>query len=620
MKLHRSKYARLILAAYTLTFLLSCSQDTDLLADLVVSDVQQAKLTANLVISDKFLINSQESTVLDVLINDSFIDTDKVDIIETSQPDNGLIVINTDKTLTYYPNPSDAPDEVINTEEKQSIPNEIPVIENQQKSEIEEPSETEEETNGTIGLEKIKEEEEEEEPIEETFTYTVEVENKEGEIETQEASVTIIKDMGELKAFPGAEGFGKNATGGRGGFIYHVTNLNDSGAGSLRDGVEKKSGTRTIVFDISGYIVLKSPLKIRKGYGNLTIAGQTAPDDGITLRGSSFWIHDSNVIIRYLRIRPGKDWLPNNVGTSSSENYEPDDALRIKAWPGTTVDNIVVDHCSISWGRDGVLDISGSTNGYLEKLTIQNSIISENVDKGYGTLIDKNISDITLVQNLWAHNKERNILFNNNPGDGAIEFINNVIYNFKRGTILFYSTKADIVGNVYLTNPNSNRTLETIRLETSNQSKNTTELFAFDNIEDNNTITLSKNGNNNIYPYLKNSAILNSTTTILPSSDVVATVLPNVGASFTRDLVDVRIINDVKNGTGTRISHENEVGGFPDLKSTKRSSTYDQDQDGMPDAWELANNLDPLDAIDANEDFNNDGYTNLEDFLFSLLQ
>ncbi|MBU2975927.1 pectate lyase family protein [Zobellia sp. B3R18] len=615
MKIHRSKYVRLILAVYALTFLLSCSKDTDLLADLVVSDVQQAKLTANLAVSDKFLINSQESTVLDVLNNDSFIDDNKVEIIETSQPENGLIVINTDKTLTYFPNPSDAPDEVVSTEEKPSIPSEIPIIENQQNPEMEEPSVMEEETNGTIEIEKSKEEE----PIEETFTYTVEVENKEGETETQEASVTIIKDMGELKAFPGAEGFGKNATGGRGGFIYHVTNLNDGGAGSLREGIEKKSGTRTIVFDVSGYIVLKSPLKIRKGYGNLTIAGQTAPDDGITLRGSSFWIHDSNVIIRYLRIRPGKDWIPSNVGTSNSENYEPDDALRIKAWPGTTVENIIIDHCSISWGRDGVLDISGSTNGYLKKLTIQNSIISENVDKGYGTLIDKNISDITLVQNLWAHNKERNILFNNNPGDGGIEFINNLIYNFKRGTILFYSTKADIIGNVYLTNSNSNRTLETIRLETSNQSRSSTELYAFDNIEDNNAITLSKNGNNNIYPYLKNSAILNSTTTIIPSSEVVKAVLPNVGASFVQDLVDVRIINDVKNGTGSRISHEDEVGGFPNLKSSKRALTYDQDKDGIPDNWEIANNLDPLDAHDANEDFNNDGYTNLEDFLFSLL-
>ena len=183
--------------------------------------------------------------------------------------------------------------------------------------------------------------------------------------------------------------------------LYHVTNLGNSGPGSLRQGVEKIKGARTIVFDVSGYINLSKPIMIRKGYGNLTIAGQTAPGDGITLKGSSFWIHESNVIIRYIRIRPGKDWLPAGTDTKTAD-YEPDDALKIRAWGGTTIKNIVVDHTSISWGRDGVMDISGSNNGYLENVTIQNSIISENLDKGYGTLINKNVKNLTLFRNLWG--------------------------------------------------------------------------------------------------------------------------------------------------------------------------------------------------------------------------
>ncbi|WKX76459.1 Ig-like domain-containing protein [Zobellia laminariae] len=599
----------MILAAYTLTFLLSCSQDTDLLADLVVSDVQQAKLTANLVISDKFLINSQESTVLDVLINDSFIDTDKVDIIETSQPDNGLIVINTDKTLTYYPNPSDAPDEVINTEEKQSIPNEIPVLENQQKSEIEEPSETEEETNGTIGLEKIKEqeEEEEEEPIEETFTYTVEVENKEGEIETQEASVTIIKDMGELKAFPGAEGFGKNTVGGRGGFVYHVTNLNSSGKGSLVYGIREIKGPRTIVFDISGYIDLKYDCFISDPY--ITIAGETATGDGITIRGASVYVETSEVIIRYLNIRPG-----------TAAHKDADCIKIVTQSPNVHIRNVIFDHLSLSWSKDEnvALDASKESSS-IENITVQNCLIAEPLNH-YGILIGRNISKLSILRNLWANTPNRIPETTYGYTNESFEFINNIIYNYSRPTTIVQGTKVDIISNAYKMGTAVPEQTN-LRYQSGPVSPDASSgrLYSSDNIE---IGTLNPHGfKNSKWKQWERSSKFHNTSLYnpLPSEQLENALLTDVGNRINPNIIDSRILSEYRNGTGIcGPRSEDVVGGFPIIISIERQSNYDKDKDGMADVWEIANNLDPTNPSDANQDYNNDGYTNLESFLYSL--
>ncbi len=574
----------------------SCSKDSDLLADYVISDLQEARFIGNLAISDNFVVAPQKSIVLDVLANDTFTDPDKVKIVEISQPTNGTVVINEDKTLTYYPDSSDAPDT--------DASNDTPVAQEEKEESPQEKETGQQEEQGKT--------------VTEDFSYTVETSDDENNKISQKATVTVTTDLGELKAFPSAEGFGKNSTGGRGGFVYHVTNLGESGPGSLRQGVEKIKGVRTIVFDVSGYINLTKPLKIRSGYGNLTIAGQTAPGDGITLKGSSFWIHDSNVVIRFLRIRPGKEWLPAGTGDSGSDNYEPDDAVKIRAWSGTTVKNIILDHCSISWGRDGLLDIAGSESGYLEKISIQNNIIAENVDKGYGTLVDNHVADITFFKNLYAHNKERNILYKNKTFN--VQFVNNIIYDFSRGTVLFYNTTSDIIGNIYLTNSTSNRALETIRLGPGEEPKSGTRLYQYDNTEDGGAVTLSSTGNNIINPYLQNSTVCHTGLTPLPNSKVMNAVLSNVGASIYRDGADSRIINDVLGRTGSRIVNENEVGGFPTLKSISRPYDYDSDYDGIPNKWEIANNLDPTDSNDGNADANGDGYTNLESFLFSLTQ
>ncbi|SDE76555.1 hypothetical protein SAMN05421636_107172 [Pricia antarctica] len=626
-----------MILVFILVSLFSCSKDTDLLADYIVSDFREARFIGNLAIGDNFVVAPQKSIVLDVLANDTFVNPDKVKIVETSQPTKGTVVINEDKTLTYYPDSSDTPETQNNTggdlEDSQFTPAEYG---NGEENIIAEQSDTPQETpvkedtikNPNVGIketeqtpqqQEIQQQAQQDQPketITDEFTYTVETTDEDNKKTTQEAVVTVTTDLGSLKAFPSAEGYGKNASGGRGGFVYHVTNLADSGPGSLRNGVEKIKGTRTIVFEVSGYITLTKPLKIRRGYGNLTIAGQTAPEDGIALKGSSFWIHDSNVIIRYLRIRPGKAWLPAGTGASTSENYEPDDAVKIRAWSGSTIRNIVLDHCSISWGRDGLLDIAGSASGFLEDITIQNNIIAENVDKGYGTLVDNNVSHVTFFKNLYAHNKERNILYKNQTF--YVEFVNNIIYGFDRGTVLFYNTKSDIIGNVYLTSNTSKRALETIRLGTWDEPKSGTRLYQYDNTEDGGAITISSNGNSDVIPHLRSSAICNSDLTPMPNSKVMNTVLSKVGASLFRDEADNRIINDVINGTGSRITHENQVGGFPILTSVTRPYNYDSDNDGMADNWEITNNLDPNNPNDGNADANGDGYTNLESFLYSL--
>lgn len=624
MKILALKIAQSMVPIFVLISFLSCSKDTDLLADYVVSDFQEARFISNLAIGDNFVVVPQKSIVLDVLANDTFTDPDKINIVETSQPTNGTVVINEDKTLTYYPDSADAPNSnTSNGISNSQLPSEKDLVGEEISSPAEivtaEETSQEEETleTATQPEDETEAKEEQEEVVTEIFDYSVESTDEKGIKTTQQATVTVTTDLGGLKAFPSAEGYGKNATGGRGGFVYHVTNLGDSGPGSLRQGVEKVMGTRTIVFEVSGYINLSKPLKIRKGYGNLTIAGQTAPGDGITLKGSSLWIHDSNVIIRYLRIRPGKAYLPAGTGDSSSGDYEPDDAVKIRAWSGTTIKNIIMDHCSISWGRDGLLDIAGSTTGYLEKISIQNCIVAENVDKGYGTLVDNHVAEITFFKNLYAHNNERNILYKNDAFD--VQFVNNIIYNFKRGTGLSYRSRADIIGNVYLTNSTTNRHLETIRLGTGDGITASPKLYQYDNTEDGVEITLSNKGTNNVLPFLHNSPVAKSNgLKLLPNERVVAAVLSKVGASVYRDGADSRVIDDVHNRTGSRILHENEVNGFPTLKSIARSYDYDRDKDGMSDKWEITNNLNQSDPYDGNEDANGDGYTNLESFLYSL--
>ncbi len=336
MKIASPKVIRLIVPVITFFLLFACSKDTDLLADYVVSDVQNAEFFTGLVQDDVFFSSKGSSIILDVLANDGFPDPDKVKIVKVSQPSNGSVIINEDKTLTYTPGGEliEALEKENGTEQEQSddmvtsVPteSEMPVVtepktEEQPEPETQtEPGEKEDSKNTAeldngpvqeqVSEEKkpkpeiLQESNQTEQQSEDNFDYKIEVTNEDDTTTQQTGNVKITTreiDYGVLKAFPTAYGAGSNASGGRGGSVYRVTNLRNSGKGSFRDAVSQSN--RYIVFDVSGTVSLTSGLSITAD--NLTIAGQTAPKGGISITGPRIrFIDVDNLIVRYVRFRP----------------------------------------------------------------------------------------------------------------------------------------------------------------------------------------------------------------------------------------------------------------------------------------------------------------------------
>jgi hypothetical protein len=421
----------------------------------------------------------------------------------------------------------------------------------------------------------------------------------------------------QLAAFPGAEGAGMFALGGRGGDVYHVTNLNDSGEGSLRFGVDNASGPRTIVFDTGGTIELGS--RIRIDSPNITIAGQTAPGGGITLKGYHLEIVDtSDVIVRYLRVRPGDIHTAPNV-------YEPD-TLSIRG-----SNDVVVDHVSASWSTDE--NLSPTHNS--DNVTVQWSMIAEALhnsnhskgNHGYGSLI--NGGDYSFHHNLYVHNRSRNP----RPQQGGsnptrLDFVNNVIYN--PGDKYGYGAAAEevflnFVGNYGISGPN---TAETDLYSAGSLQPG--QVAATHIYQSGNYMDLNKNGildgQSNGLADFDGTYILEGSRYNLPivttqsAPDALVDVLEGVGASLVRDAVDTRIIGDVQSYglLGDHIDSQTEVGAWPTLDSG--SPLTDTDQDGMPDEYEnMIAYLNPNNAADRNLDGNSNGYTALEDYLNFLV-
>ncbi|KAI1825310.1 fibronectin [Xylaria intraflava] len=408
--------------------------------------------------------------------------------------------------------------------------------------------------------------------------------------------LSLLPHASALLAFPGAEGFGRNAVGGRTGSVYHVTTLDDSGTGSLRDAVSEEN--RIVVFDVGGTINITDRIVVSK---NIYIAGQTAPGDGIAVYGNGFsWSNADDAIVRYIRLRMGK---PGDSGKDDVTIAEGQ--------------NMIFDHVTTTWGRDETFSISGD----VTNVTIQNSIIGQGLDTHSCGGLMQTDGGISLFRNLYIDNKTRNPKVK-----GVNDFQNNVVYNWGGGGGYIAGDSdgqsyANVINNYFISGP-------------------TTSVTAF------------TRGNENFHGYVSNNfydsdrnGVLDGTalcvettcysdmdivttqfdypgpTTLLSPEDAVAYVLDTAGASYpTRDGVDRHLVSEVQSWgkEGQLISDETASPMFGPGYIAGGTKPADTDNDGIPDEWEQANGLDYLDADDAMA-IGSSGYANIEVYLNSLV-
>jgi hypothetical protein len=456
----------------------------------------------------------------------------------------------------------------------------------------------------------------------------------------------------DIPAFPGAEGGGAYSFGGRGGKVIVVTSLEDRGPGTFREACET-GGARTIVFNVAGIIRLKTPVIIRAPY--VTIAGQTAPGDGVCIAGESVWINTHDVIIRYMRFRRGE----TNVGRR-------DDAIG-----GNPVGNIMIDHVSASWGLDENMSMyrhmyNDSTGTPEQKLgtvniTIQNSIFAESLDTynhSFGSTLGG--ENCTFMRNMWANNTGRNPSIGWN---GIFNFVNNVVFNWMHRSSDGgdYRAMYNFINNYYkpgpVTNINSNVGHRFLKPE-SGRSKLKYHVYgrvyvSGNIMEGNETVTkdnwaggvqVEEFGNAGEYTAEMrwNEPLPMPKMTIISASEAYDYVVKNAGATLPkRDAVDTRIAEQVRTGKinpkegvkvpETQFEHRklpldsykmgiitdiSQVGGYPEYKGTPYK---DADKDGIPDEWEVKHGMNPKNAADASLDSDKDGYTNIEEYLNSVV-
>ncbi|HTX19171.1 MAG TPA: T9SS type A sorting domain-containing protein [Bacteroidota bacterium] len=447
---------------------------------------------------------------------------------------------------------------------------------------------------------------------------------------------------GQQLAFPGAEGGGMYTWGGRGGKVIEVTNLNDDGLqGSLRYAINQ-TGARTVIFRVSGTINLVQPLKITKD--SITIAGQTAPGDGICLRNFTFNVSANQVIIRFIRSRFGDQGAGKPV----------DDAMNGYSSTPHAKKNIIVDHCSASWS----LDESLSFYGY-DSLTIQWCLVSESLYNSYDPKGTHGYGGIwggfnsTFHHNLLAHHSSRNPRFSGPTPAGSgttysqnLDFRNNVIYNW--GFNSSYGgeeSEINIVNNYYKYGPATKSSVKNRIFNPYGAGDSTGTFYISGNYMDGDTSVTNNNWKGVVPEYSgfrMSSAIaltpfpFPDVTTDTPQ-DAYTKVLAGAGATLPRrDTVDSRILYEVAHRTATYKGHtdlfertygldttvphgiidsQNDVGGWPALASVPAPA--DSDHDGMPDAWEIAHGLNPYDPSDRNV-VDASGYTKLEEYLNEL--
>lgn len=431
-------------------------------------------------------------------------------------------------------------------------------------------------------------------------------------------------------AFPGAEGYGKYTTGGRGGRVLTVTNLDDSGPGSFRDAVEQ-TGPRIVVFAVDGTIELKSPLRVNND--SITIAGQSAPGDGICLKDYPLVVNASNVIIRYLRVRVGDRHQLDSDGLGGGRYGQK---------------NVILDHLSVSWSIDECLSIYKTEN-----LTVQWCLVTHSLNTSVHTKGSHGFGGIwggykaTFHHNLLANHASRNPRFSSVDGTKWVDYRNNVVYNwgFKTAYGGGHHAEINMVNNYYKPGPASqhHRLLDVAEDGTGRYYVAGNVMEGDDAVtQDNRSAVRDCAGKCYIrgrksagpdsgispdaIPELGEecaSCLVDAPFPYEPIEEdtpevAYQRVLKSVGCSFSRDAYDREVLRQVKKGIGTFgidgiINSPKDVGGWPKLKTKK--APKDSDGDGMPDAWERRHGLNPHDASDASEYTLDKDYTNIEVFL-----
>jgi len=457
----------------------------------------------------------------------------------------------------------------------------------------------------------------------------------------------------KVPAFPGAEGFGMFTTGGRGGKVLHITTLDDNDdAGSFRWACNQK-GKRTIVFDVAGTIYLKSSLSLVNG--DVTIAGQTAPSDGICIADYPFTINTDNVIIRYMRFRLGN----RNVAHHQGDGLEAHDC-----------DDIIIDHCSVSWSIDECISVYGGHRNTVQWCIGAQSLVNAGHHKGshgYGAIWGG--SGASFHHNLLAHHSSRTPRLGPSVRTQDSEFVdirNNVIYNWSGvGCYGGEGMKANIVNNYYKPGPATKTCPLIIQQKIFSPGIRTDRYTRHDsnhpnvwdkmwhvwgkyyiagNVNSEHPEVTDGNWENGVYNQIENDkedgtftdATRDSIRLLEPvpfqqvntfsADQAYDAVLEGAGCSLHRDNLDNIIVNDVRMGKATftgdglapgLINTQDDAGGWPTLKSGK--APHDSDGDGMPDEWEERHGLDKNNADDGKL-VADDGYTNLEHYLNSLVK
>jgi hypothetical protein len=456
--------------------------------------------------------------------------------------------------------------------------------------------------------------------------------------------------VAHIPAFPGAEGGGQFSFGGRGGKVLTVSNLNDRGPGSLREACEGTVGPRIVVFNVSGIIRLKTPIIILAPY--ITIAGQTAPGDGVCIAGESFWVNTHDVVVRHMRFRRGETKVER----------------RDDGFGGNPVGNIMIDHCSCTWGLDENISFyrhmfdpgAGLKEAKLPtvNVTIQNTISAQALDTynhAFGSTLGG--ENCTFMRNLWANNAGRNPSIGWN---GVFNFVNNVIFNWVHRSVDGgdYTALYNIINNYYkpgpLTPTDAPIGYRMLKPESGRSKLGYYvygRVYCNGNIMDGNEKVTKNNWDGGVQvEELPNAGQYTDSMKwntpfpmpkfpVMSAQDAYEYVLKNVGANIPkRDIVDQRIVENVRTGKAYYdqsadtidfyqfkhrrlpkdsykkgiITDIRQIGGYPEYKG---ESYVDTDKDGMPDAWEKKYGLNPNDASDAIKDCNGDGYTNIEKYI-----